>query len=938
MFKRLSPARIDDVVDGRKLRAQLSAAALSHIGDEDGARRASLQLLHGALFRGRIIAKERLEAGAGGHETARLLAQVADEVIKALFDFTTTHVFRSRNPTAGERFAVVATGGYGRGQLAPSSDIDLLFLRAYKPTPWAESVTESMLYALWDMSLKVGHASRSVEECLKLAREDHTIQTALLEARHLAGDESLSAELLQRFRHEVALPGHRAFVAAKLRERNQRHERAGATPYMVEPNIKEGPGGLRDLHTLFWILRHRFGFDQLTDYVRAGVLAREELVAFLRASELLWRVRCHLHYLTGRAEERLTFDLQPEMAARLGFRSRSGQEGVERFMKRYFLAARDVSALSRILTAKLEDEVRSKTTLADFFTGLAGARSTTPGFVVAGGRITAPDPSVFDANPLMILRLFEQAGASGLDIHPEALAQVSRRLRRVGRTLRRSPEAQAAFLAALATPAPARVLTLMHEAGVLGRFVPEFGRIVAQMQFNMYHHYTVDAHTLRAVDVIQEIEDGKFAAEHPLATSIFPKIINRRALYLAMLLHDTGKGAGDQQIEGAKSARAACERLGLPESEIELVAWLVRHHLVMSDVAQKRDIGDPRTIANFARLVGDVERLRLLLVLTVADIRAVGPGVWNSWKGQLLRDVYRLAEAALHGGRTDESSVRERLSAQAEAARGALAARLSPATDQHALEQWLAAFEDAYWVSFDADELAWHAAEAAKRPLDGPAHAAARPNPTAGVTDVLVLAPDRKGLFGDLAEAFFAAGGDVRDARAFTTRRGSAFDLFSIQDAVGGPFGINEPGKLARLCASLVRAAKEGQAPQARPAVARRHAAFAIEPWVRIDNEISLESTVIEVSGRDRRGVLAELARALTELRLSIVSAHIDNYGERVADVFYVQSETGGKLTEPAAIEAAIARLTELLRAGEPAPPATAAREPLAVARASDGR
>ena len=932
----LKPARIEDVVDGLKLRAQLTAAALDHIGDEASARKAAIRLLHGALFRGRMIAKERLEDGAAGHETSRLLSGVADEVIRALYDFTTVHMFRSRNPTAGERFAIVAVGGYGRGQLAPSSDIDLLFLRAYKMTPWAESVTEFTLYALWDMSLKVGHSSRTIDECLRLARDDHTIQTALLEARHIAGDASLTQELLTRYRKEVAIPGHRSFVQAKLKERDQRHVRSGESPYMVEPNIKEGKGGLRDLHTLFWIVKHQYGFENFGDYVRAGVFTREEVSRFLRTSDFLWTVRCHLHYLTGRAEERLTFDLQPEMAVRMGYGDRGSQPAVERFMKRYFLATKDVGSLTRILAAKLEVRASKGVDLAAFFPSRS-AKALEPPFGLEGHRITIADVDAFDRDPVNLLRLFQLSDARAYDIHPDALAHVTRSLRSINPAVRRDPEAARVFLACAAGKTPGRTLALMNEAGLLGRYMPEFGGIVAQMQFNMYHHFTVDEHTLRAVEVISQIERGKFQAEHPLSTAIFSKIIHRRALYLAMLLHDTGKGHGDQQIEGAKSARAACERLGLPPEETDLVAWLVGNHLAMSDVAQKRDIGDPRTVANFTALVGDVERLRLLLVLTVADIRAVGPGVWNSWKGQLLRDLYRLTEAALHGGRTDEAGVRERLAEQAAQAKQALAARIGPAP---ALAGWLDTLDDAYWISFDASALAWHAGEAGIALAAGGAHVAARIDAQRGVTEILVYAPDRPGLFARVAAALAEAGADVRDARAHTTSDGKAFDLFSVQDVMGQPVCGDDSQALARLLTRVKRAA-EADAPIGAPpkrATLRRAAAFAIEPWVRIDDDLSHSSSVIEVSGRDRPGLLAALSTVLAEADLSIVSAHIDAYGERVADVFYVQEKGGGKLVDPLRAAAVTARLVAALREGEPDAPADPGRRKLAVARASQGR
>lgn len=936
--KRLRVARIEEVVDGVKLRAQLTAAALGHIGQDEAQRTAARKLLHGALFRGRMIAKERLEAGAGGHETTWLLAQVADEVIAALYDFTTVHLHRARNPTQGERFAVVAVGGYGRGQLAPSSDIDLLFLRAYKPTPWVESVTESMLYMLWDMSLKVGHASRNIDECLRLAREDHTIQTALLEARHIAGDRALFEELQRRFQAEVVGPGRKGFVAAKLKERDVRHARAGASPYLVEPNVKEGEGGLRDLHTLYWIMRAKYGGTRIGDFIEFGLFTREEARACMRASDFLWRVRCFLHFLTGRAEERLTFDVQPEIASRMGYRDRADRPAVERFMRRYFLAARTVTTASRIMAAKIEEEtVRNGLSLPGF---RPRQHSLAPGFVAENGRVSVVDPRAFDDEPAMLLRAFQVADARGLEIAPATFAAIVRHAGRIGPKLRADPAAIEAFLSvASSLNDPAGALRLMNQAGVLGRFLPEFGGVVCQMQFNMYHHYTVDEHTLRAIQAISDIEHGRFAKEHPLATSIFPKILNRRALYLAMLLHDTGKGHGDQQIEGEKSARTACQRLGLPEEEVELVAWLVRHHLVMSDVAQKRDVGDPRTVASFAQIVGTLERLRLLLVLTVADIRAVGPGVWNGWKGQLMRDLYRLTEAVFHGGRTDEAAVRARLAAQAQDARRALEQALGPFRGMEA-RAFLDTLDDAYWVSFSQGDQLWHVEEAlVARGREG-AHVAARPSPSKGVTEMLVLAPDRPGLFARLAAAFAVLGADVRDARVTTTKDGKAFDLFSVQDAQGLPFGAEDPGALERLLAG-VRAAAVGEGAGPKPpraAPRRRTAAFAIKPWVRIDQEASPEATVIELSGRDRPGLLAELSGVLARSGLSILSAHIDAYGERVSDVFYVQELSGDKVRDGARAGAVEAALTAALAEGEPDAPMTPAREVMATAPASEAR
>jgi [protein-PII] uridylyltransferase len=609
-------------------------------------------------------------------------------------------------------------------------------------------------------------------------------------------------------------------------------------------------------------------------------------------------------------------------------------------MKRYFLVAKETGALTRTLCARLEaDHAKQTPTGLQRFLSVKKkpAAQIEPGFCVDGGRLNVEGEHVLD-EPVNVLRLFALAEKHDLDIHPVAFGLASRRVRTIDPKWRFEPAARAAFLDVLTSKRhPGAALRLMNEAGVLGKFVPEFGRIVAQMQFNMYHHYTVDEHTLRAVDAISEIEHGRHKDQHPLASEIFPKIINRRALYLAMLLHDTGKGDGDQQVEGEKSARAACERLGLPEEEVELVGWLVGHHLVMSDVAQKRDIGDPRTVAQFSEIVGNVERLRLLLVLTVADIRAVG-NVWNDWKGQLLRDLYRLTEAALHGGRSDEEGVREHLAEIAGAAKERLLQDIGGARTE--LQAWLDALDDSYWLNHDADALKWHALEVIRaRTEHAIPHVATRIREAQGVTEVLVYAGDRPGLFASLASAISASGADIVGARVHTSKDGAAFDVFSIQTTGHKPFGMNDVRSLDALIAKLTRAALSDHAPPPPAPASRRTAAFTIEPWVRIDNDITPSATVIEASGRDRLGLLADLAHVCAESKVSIVSAHIDTYGERASDVFYVQEEDGGgQITNSRRIAAVRAQLEDVLRAAEPAAPADPAKAPLAVARASTAR
>ncbi|MBX7249198.1 MAG: [protein-PII] uridylyltransferase [Caulobacteraceae bacterium] len=910
-----------------------AAALLDALRAGPRERAHAVAVLRTGLDAGRARARQRLEAGEAGVAVARLYSAAADTVVRALWDWVSDDVYPAPNPSDTAKVAVLAVGGYGRGVLAPFSDLDLLFLRPWKSNARFEQITEFILYVLWDLGLKVGWAARSVDECLKLARADMTIRTTLLEARPLAGDPTLAETFLARFQKEAARADPRPFIAAKLAERDVRHEKAGASRYRVEPNVKEGKGGLRDLNTLFWIARSLAPESPLGRRALEGLLTPREQRGVEQAFDFLWSVRIWLHLIAGRAEEKLTFDVQTEIARRMGFRQEAGETAVERFMRRYFLTARDVGGLTRAFCAKLEaDRNKAPQGIAGWF---AKKVKRTPldleGFVEEGGRLVVEDPAILDRDPVNLIRLFRTADHYHLDLHPDAFTAVTRRLGLVTPRLRRDPGATRAFLDILAEGSqPYRVLTLMNETGLLGRFLPEFGRVVGQTQLNMYHAYTVDEHTLRAIGTINDIQRGKHEEDHPLSTAIMPHIADREALFLAMLLHDTGKGGTrGQEDDGSIAAARACERLGLPRGQVELVAWLVRHHLVLSDYAQKRDVSDPETVAAFARIVENPERLRLLLVLTVADIRAVGPGVWNGWKGRLMRELYAATEAVFRGGRSSDAaaSFRQHQADQAAAAREALGAADPSAA------AWAASMEDAYFTAFEAEDHRRHAALAARG-----AAADARFRADHNAAELTVAAPDRPGLFADLARALAAMGADVVGARVFTSAGGQALDVFYLQDAAGEPFGRRHKATLERACRALEAASRgQGPSPEASPAsgIGRRAPAFDITPTVTIDNEAAREATIIEVSGRDRPGLLADLARTLSEAGLSIRSAHIDSYGERAVDAFYVRDETSGRrVTDPAALLPLRTALNEVLTRAE----AREARPRLARATARAGR
>jgi [protein-PII] uridylyltransferase len=904
---------IGELLDGDALRRALTALARES-GDQAKLRKESLALIKAAFHDGRSKVKDGVESGRfSGLTAARALSALQDVIIQVIYDFAVKHFYYAQNPTSAERICVVATGGYGRGELAPGSDIDLLFVRPFKQTPWGESVIEFILYMLWDLGLKVGHATRSLGECVRLSKQDITIRTAILEARYLWGDRKLYDELRKKFWSEVATGTGQDFVEAKLAERDERHARQGESRYLVEPNIKEGKGGLRDLQTLYWIGKYVYHVDDAADLVQHNVFTRDEYKTFQKAEAFLWDVRVRLHYLVGRAEERLSFDAQPELAARMGFTGDTPRRAVEAFMKAYFLVAKDVGDLTRIFCAALEDQNRKRRpSLASMLPGFLRPRTGGDDFYVENGRLNAR-PTLFRNDPVNMIRIFHIADAKNVDVHPEALRRLTRNLDLINDGVRRDPEANRLFLEILSSRNnPERALRLMNEAGVFGRFVPEFGRVVGLMQFNMYHHYTVDEHLIRAIGYVASIDRGEHRGEHPLSTDIIKRIKSREALYVAMLLHDIAKGLpGDHSVVGEAIAQSLCPRVGLSPEDTRAVMWLVKNHLVMSDTAQKRDISDPKTVKDFVAQVQTPEMLRLLLVLTVADISAVGPGVWNGWKGQLLRELYYEAEAVMSGG--DAAPAR---AARVEHAKAALAKRIVD-LPQAAQEKALSRHYDSYWLAFDDAAHERHARQMTDADAKGELLSmAAESNDFRSVTEIVLYTPDHPGLFSQLAGAVSASGGSIVDAKAFTSTDGFALDVFSVQDADGGPFG--DAARIDRLRQSIERTLRGVVTP--RVAIAKRPAkkrstAFRVTPRVNFDNEASASATVVEVEGLDRPGLLYDVTDAIFQSGLSISSAMVSTYGERAVDVFYVRDGFGHKVRHDERLKAVRERL---LRALEP--------------------
>ena len=857
---------------------------------------------------------------SSGLQSARLLAALTDGMIGALYSYA-REMAGTQQP-----LAVVATGGYGRGMLAPFSDIDLLFITTGEPAPETHQAVEFSLYFLWDLGLKVGHATRSVAECIAEAERDVTVRTSMIDARRLAGDVALFSDFSVRFAAACAVRTA-DFITAKQAERDARHRRFGESPFLVEPNIKEGRGGLRDLQTMYWMTRYVFGAHVMGDLVGphspgGGILVEREAKHARRSWDFLWTVRFHLHYVAGRAEERLTFDMQPVVGARMGYTRHGRQDGVERFMRHYFLTAREVTRITAVLEPAIIRAALGPPALAEE----TDAALLAQGFVLADGKLLAAPGRDFRTEPVQMLRLLQVARDRDLKLHPLAIRALIRHERRAA-DLRGDPEAAAAFMDLLITGQDtARWLHVLNETGFLGRYIPDWARIVGQMQFDTYHVFTVDEHTIEAVRVLDQLDGGDLSDVAPIASGLMEDLQSRRALYVATLLHDIAKGRGGDHSElGADLALTIGPQLGLAAEETEMVSWLVLQHLLLSQTAFKRDIDDPKTILDLVETIQSPERLKLLLVLTVADMRAVSPRVWNGWKATLLRELYaRVAEVLAGGLATTERDVRVARAKQT------VAAAMTSWSDADR-DYFLGLGYPSYWLGFDPDTQLRHARLVREAQATGaPLTVQAEPLPARAVTEVLVYTADHAGLFSRIAGALAVAGASIVDARIHTLTNGMALDTFWVQDAAGGAF--DAPHRLARLSV-LVEQSVSGRLQLAteigrmgEALIGRRMRAIHVPPRVVIDNRASHTHTVIELNGRDRPGLLHDVTAAISEQGLQIASAHVTTYGVRAVDVFYVKDVFGLKVENERKLTALRAALLAALGSpDEPIalPPAT---------------
>ena len=921
--------RPGDLLDIAAVRDRITAIAAAN-SDKSQLRQEAVLVLREVFEAGRAAIAERIaQTPREAYRAVYDYSWLTDQIMRLVLDLAATHLHRRPNPTASERISLVAVGGYGRGEMAPFSDVDLLFLTPYKQTAWGESLIESALYCLWDLKMKVGHSVRTIDDCIRLGKKDSTIRTALLEQRHIWGDADLAQTLNDRLWSELFKGTGPEFVEMKLEERAERHRRQGSTRYLLEPNVKEGKGGLRDLQMLFWIAKYLNNVRSPEDLVKIGVFSPEEYSIFVEAAAFLWTTRVHLHLINRRATEQLSFDMQVEVSERLGYRQTTGQRAVERFMQDYFTHAKHVGDLTRIFSAALEARhVKAKPGLSRAFRNVFSYErdKTGPGYRLKHGRIDVADPAKFFSDPVNMLRIFKERLVTGIPIHPDVLRLVVANLDLIDDRMRRDPEANQIFLNLLLNHNnPERVLRLMNEVGVLGAFIPEFGRIVAMMQFNMYHHYTVDEHTIRVISTLSKIERGEMRHQMPTSTRILSRGVNRRVLYVALLLHDIGKGSGqDHSVYGAEIAQKVCPRLGLNAEETELVVWLVRHHLLMSDVAQKRDLTDPRTVRDFAKTVKSPTRLKLLTVLTVCDIRGVGPNVWNNWKASLLRALYGETLEFLTGG----SQALGRPEREAHAKEELEAALTGWSAEEIQLE--FMRHYPPYWLGFDTRTHVIFAKLLRNLPSDEAA-IAIELDPARDATRACFAMTDHPGIFARLTGALALVGANVVDARSYITSDGVATAAFWIQDADGKPYDKSRQTRLR----NSVRRTLQGEilaseALKEKERVKPRERKFVVPTRISFDNSGSDIYTIVEVETFDRPGLLFDLSRAFRRGNISIASSIVATYGKQAVDVFYVKDIFGLKIHAEAkqkALEAKIRAAIDRDGNEEDAEPAAPAKK-----------
>ena len=848
-----------------------------------------------------------------GFYSGELRAKAIDAVILSTFDVVNTYAFPIANPTKADKLSIIAVGGYGRGNLAPGSDIDILILTPYKITPRIEQIVETLLYILWDLKLKVGYAIRSLEDNISKAKLDNTICTALLDARLISGDQDLWIQFNSVFKLEILNKLKEKYFYEKIKERDVRHKKMGDSRYLLEPNIKEGKGGLRDLNTIRWIISFLYQGNSAKEYLSLGLMTNKEASFYNKAEKYFMTLRSMMHYYSKNNSDRLTFDLQLSIAEKLGYKSHSGSTPIERLMKHYYLFAKDVGYLTKSVLENIENN-NFKTDKSFFKKLVFNIKKNKNGVFEFYGNSIHLAKTEKNIEPLDIFRAYDFSAKYDLSLSNDLINIIKLNIRKVD-TLRNSKKANTFFINVLTNINNSeKVLRSMSEIGLLGRFIPDFQKVVARVQHDMYHTYTVDEHTINAIGILRKIDNGELKSKFDLASEVIKKIVSKKVLYIALFLHDIAKGrGGDHSILGGEVAQNLCPRFGLNADETETVVWLVENHLLMSQVAFKRDLQDPNTIIDLKKKIQSPELLKLLYVLTVADITAVGPEIWNSWKDNLLKIVYNETLMEINGG----GDIKSRTVVE-DTAKTKLRNSLSDWSDQE-FEKYINRFFSYYWTNINSDVHLHHAklirdadSKDLKIKID------IENLDDQGVTEISIYTQDHLGLFARTCAGLALAGTSVQDARIVTTKDGMTVNTFLIRSANSFSF-IEDKNRISTLEDTIRKTISEERDPKIlikefkSIQIPSRKDSFIIEPRVLIDNLSSKTHTLIEINSKDKIGLLHTLASELFLMGLHISTARISTYGVRVVDVFYIKNMTGGKITEKDKIDVIKSKLMKAI-------------------------
>lgn len=815
-------------------------------------------------------------------------------------------------------FSIIAVGGYGRGELAPCSDLDLLFLLPnnlkINQSKHAEEVIQFILYILWDLGYSVGHSTRTIDDCIEKSKLDLTISTALLEKRFIVGNEYVFSLLNDKFTFFIKNTKTLKFVEAKLVESKLRHKRFGGSRYVVEPNVKDGKGGLRDLHTLIWISKFAYKVDSVSKLINIGALSKKEAASFAESQRFLLSVRCHLHYRAFREDDRLAMDAQLDLAKTMNFKNTITQKDVERFMKRYFLATKTVGSLTRIFCAAIETEFNKPLRLS--FLSFKKKEDVYP-FDIELGRLFVKNKEVLSENPVNIIKLFNISHNKNIDIHPKTLRYLTSLQRLINHEVRHDFDANKMFLDILTSDKDStRTLRLMNESNILGKFIPEFQKIVGLMQFDMYHSYTVDEHTIFTISNLYSLKNGEFKNFAPLASKIILEISSKKCLFVAMLLHDIAKGRkGDHSENGALIASVVCPRLGLSKEETKTVEWLILYHLLMSKTAFRYELGDARVIKSFVDKVKSVERLKLLLVLTVADIKGVGPEIWNDWKGSLITELYSKSFDMLQKDNVNELIKTPKKSFEIFLIENGLS--------NSDAKKYCSYYYNNYWEIFKLSRIINHYEIFRNMYKDSKkfkVHLFDESKLKA--TELLVIAPDHHGLFSLISGLVSASGYDVVNAKIITRSDGYALDTFFIQNKNRQP--ITEEHSKKKLL-KIISQGLEGNFNVEKALSKRweeipaRFRAIKAPTRVIIDNNMSDEYSILEIKCKNAPGVLYRITKVITSLGLQINTANVSTYGDRVVDIFYLKDAFGLKIDNNESMDKVKMSILKILEETDPA-------------------